>query len=84
MKHTEKIQYIRNAIIKSHKNDINEILSDIKNDTALGPDIDSFDPHLLATYLGDKLNNMIVISWCDSINDIVNNYNKLFDLFSPK
>lgn len=91
MNYKEKQKFVRSAIIESHTNapghlidNIQETLNHIDDDESLGTTLDSFDPQILASYFETKLNGIIIISWCDSIDDIINNHNRLFDdLVSP-
>ncbi len=89
MNHIEIIEFVRNAIIKSHSTEhnietIKTRISELKNDDSIGEFFNSDISYLLGPYLTKEMNHDIIISWCDSINDIVNNYNKLFGyLVSP-
>jgi len=89
MNYIESVHFIRNAIIESHDvpqhliNRISITLNNIDNEEGLGLTLDSFDPELLSTNLSEKLSYKVYVSWCDSIDDIVNNYNDIFNLVSP-
>lgn len=93
MNKVESIKFIRDCIIKSHdKLTVDaKVINDLEEDYSIGYIMD-FDNSILEKYINKKFsvsaetdNDYVIISWCDSILDIITNNHRLFEsyLVSP-
>lgn len=60
--------------------ELKKTLEALDDSEQLGPCLSTFDNVKLSELLTEKLKEEIVVSWCDSINDIVHNYHRLFEV----
>ena len=60
--------------------ELRETLEALDDDESLGPCLSTFDNVKLSEALTDMLKQEVVVSWCDSVNDIAHNYHKLFEV----